>query len=78
VTTAKITSKGQITIPKKVRDALGLSQGEEIEFIRKGAGYSIRRVPKSSVFEKWAGYLGGNRRRTDEVIKELRDGDNGD
>jgi len=31
-TTAKITSKGQVTVPKAVRDALGLSEGDEIVF----------------------------------------------
>lgn len=29
---AKITSKGQITIPKSVRDALGLHEGDELLF----------------------------------------------
>ena len=30
--TSKLTSKGQITIPKAVRDALGLSEGDELVF----------------------------------------------
>jgi antitoxin PrlF len=29
---ARVTSKGQITIPKAVRDALGISEGDEIVF----------------------------------------------
>ena len=29
---ARITSKGQITIPKSVRDALGLHEGDELLF----------------------------------------------
>ena len=30
--TAKITSKGQVTIPKSVRDTLGLRAGDELLF----------------------------------------------
>lgn len=33
---AKITSKGQITIPKKIRDALMLQEGKEVTFILEG------------------------------------------
>lgn len=29
---AKLTSKGQITIPKSVRDALGLQEGDNLHF----------------------------------------------
>jgi antitoxin PrlF len=30
--TAKVTAKGQITLPKAVRDALGLRRGDEVVF----------------------------------------------
>lgn len=29
---ARVTSKGQITIPKTVRDALGIAEGDEVVF----------------------------------------------
>jgi AbrB family looped-hinge helix DNA binding protein len=32
---AKITSKGQITIPKSIRNALGLQTGGKVVFIRE-------------------------------------------
>lgn len=35
---ATITSKGQVTIPKRVRDKFGLEEGEEIQFIITEAG----------------------------------------
>ena len=33
---AKVTTKGQVTIPKSIRDLLGLKEGSKILFIRKG------------------------------------------
>jgi AbrB family looped-hinge helix DNA binding protein len=34
--TATITSKGQITIPKAVRDSLRLHSGDQVEFLVRG------------------------------------------
>ncbi len=36
--TATMTSKGQITIPRPVRAALGLDSGDRIEFVELGKG----------------------------------------
>lgn len=33
-----VTSKGQVTIPKKVRQALGISAGSKVEFNLDGGG----------------------------------------
>jgi len=33
---ARVTSKGQVTVPKSVRDALGIQQGDEIIFRVEG------------------------------------------
>ena len=33
-----VTSKGQITIPKTVRDALGVDAGDRIEFVESAQG----------------------------------------
>jgi antitoxin PrlF len=35
---ARLTSKGQVTIPKRVRDYLGLKPGSIVEFQVKGDG----------------------------------------
>ena len=42
---AKLTSKGQLTVPKQVRDALGLRQGDEVVFHLDDQGVSLRRTP---------------------------------
>jgi antitoxin PrlF len=38
MTTATLTSKGQITIPAPVRDALGVSTGDRVEFVEVTPG----------------------------------------
>jgi antitoxin PrlF len=35
---ATVTSKGQITIPARVRNALGLEAGDRVEFVEQGEG----------------------------------------
>jgi AbrB family looped-hinge helix DNA binding protein len=71
---AKLTSKGQITVPKEVREALGLRPGTEVEFRLEQGGAVMRRHLSPKVFEKWEGYLrnkvGGL--TTDEFLLELR------
>lgn len=36
--TATITSKGQITIPREVREALGVGVGDRVEFVAEEKG----------------------------------------
>lgn len=38
MTTATITSKGQLTVPKSVRDALGIGPGDRVDFVRMADG----------------------------------------
>jgi antitoxin PrlF len=54
VVTSKLTSKGQITIPKKIRDRLGLRAGDRVVFqfdergnllLRPGAESPLGRLP---------------------------------
>jgi antitoxin PrlF len=40
---ATMTSKGQITIPKSVRDALHLHPGDRLDFILDGEGKAVLR-----------------------------------
>jgi antitoxin PrlF len=40
---ATMTSKGQITIPKEIRDALGLEVGDKVDFIQDATGVVILR-----------------------------------
>jgi antitoxin PrlF len=38
MTTATLTSKGQITIPAEVREALGVESGDRVEFVEVAPG----------------------------------------
>lgn len=42
---AKVTSKGQVTIPKGVRDALGIAEGDEVVFRVEGHRAILARIP---------------------------------
>lgn len=71
--TAKVTSKGQITLPKNIRDTLGVHPGESVGFEEKDGVITVQKVVPLSPFDKWVGKLSHQRgKRTDEVIKEMR------
>jgi antitoxin PrlF len=42
---AKMTSKGQVTVPKAVREALGLEVGDEVVFRVEGNHAVLARIP---------------------------------
>ena len=52
---AKITSKGQITVPRKVRHALGVKPGDSLVFEQDGDNVRIRPVKIKSPFAKYRG-----------------------
>ena len=53
---AKITSKGQITIPKKIREKIGLEPGKEVCFEEKEGLFYIKKGLKKSPFDRWIGF----------------------
>lgn len=48
---ATITSKGQVTIPKRIRDELGLEAGTKVEFVLEEHG-TIRVKPKQPAMDR--------------------------
>jgi AbrB family looped-hinge helix DNA binding protein len=52
---ARITSKGQITVPQEIRRALGVRPGDILLFEKDGGGVRVRPVRTKSPFEKYRG-----------------------
>ena len=42
---ARVTSKGQVTVPKAVRDALGIKEGDKVVFRVEGNRAVLARTP---------------------------------
>ena len=42
--TAKITSKGQITLPKEIRTRLGIGLGDEVAFVEENGVYLLKKL----------------------------------
>ncbi len=49
--TATVTSKGQVTVPKRIRDALEIEAGTELEFVLEDDG-TIQVRPKRPPTER--------------------------
>ena len=55
---ARITTKGQVTIPQQVREHLGLAEGDRIEFVNQNGQMIVRPLhAKADPFLTWAGRL---------------------
>lgn len=67
----RLSAKAQITIPKIVRQTLGVQPGDEVEFTCSGT--TVRLKKKVSGFVRWVGHLGGaSRRDIDRTVARLR------
>lgn len=70
---SKITSKGQVTIPKDVRERLGLRAGDEIEFVEDPKGFRVHKRVPASPFKKYRGHLKGLAGHDpDELVEQMR------
>ena len=73
---ATVTSKGQVTIPKPVRDYLGLHPGSRVSFARTPAGGVELRAEeaaaKPSALSALRGHAGRSGLSTDEIMALTR------
>ena len=71
---ATVSSKGQITLPKGVRDELGLTAGTPVEFLPQAGGVLLRkRVKGDHPVDRIAGILRLTK-TVDQTLKEMRGG----
>jgi AbrB family looped-hinge helix DNA binding protein len=52
---AKLTSKGQITIPVEIRRSMGVKTGDQVRFEQQEDGIRLVRDIDENPFEKWRG-----------------------
>lgn len=70
----KVTVRGQIVLPRELRESLGLEPGDRVEFVRtEDQTWTIRKAPSS--FKKFIGALKAHRRLAldaDGFLDEVR------
>lgn len=68
---AKVAERGQVTIPKKLREKLGIHPGTLLEFSEEAGRIIAIKTDPGDPVEKFYGALGRGR-RADDIIDELR------
>ena len=63
-----VTKKYQVTIPKEVREALGIKAGDKVVFVRTKEGYVIK--PLDDFLREMAEIM----KDVDETVEEVRQG----
>ena len=73
---ATVSQKGQVTIPKPLRDKLGISPGMVLDFFTDNGQLIARKKLERDPFSAWIGKgklpVGRN---VDEYLRIIRDGD---
>jgi len=68
----KVTRKYQITIPKDVREKLGVEIGDKLKVMEKDEFIILKKVGKKKSLMEFAGCWKGYPEDTDEFLKEIR------
>jgi antitoxin PrlF len=78
---ARVTSKGQVTVPKGIREALGVRAGDSLVFEVENGGAKVRVVREPVSFADYAGaWREGEGMTVEEVnayVRDLRGHDDG-
>ena len=71
---SRVDSRWRTTIPKAVRDSIGLTPGSEVVFVIENGKVFIRRTISRKALDKWQGFLRGKlpAASVDEMMEQLR------
>lgn len=72
----RVTTKGQVTIPKEIREKLGIEPGDEVVFAKTETGYTLEKEAPTTEdgedpFEKYRGTAAGDETMP-EQMRRLR------
>ena len=71
----RVTTKGQVTIPRNVREALGISPETEIDFVEQGGRYYLEKIgvdKNEGKYKKFRG-IATVKMTTDEIMQLTRE-----
>ena len=73
----KVGERGQVTIPKEIRDRFGIGPETEVEFHVANGSIVLRKAPKKLNLSRWKGRCGGTFAKlgyssVDEFIEDVR------
>jgi AbrB family looped-hinge helix DNA binding protein len=73
----KIGERGQVTIPKEIRDQFGLGPETDVEFHIVGGSIVLKKAPKKLNLAKWKGRCAGSFAKFgyssgDEFLEDVR------
>ncbi|HEV8132148.1 MAG TPA: AbrB/MazE/SpoVT family DNA-binding domain-containing protein [Acidobacteriota bacterium] len=72
----KVTEKGQVTVPKKLRRKYGITAATEVEFIERDGAIHLVKKAATGALGRFRGIADkkGIPRRTDEFLRLIREG----
>lgn len=70
-----VTQKGQVTIPKRIRQWLGIKHGDEVVFEIEEKRIILRKKYRKANFRKYIGFLQNlTGYQVDNIVRQLREG----
>jgi AbrB family looped-hinge helix DNA binding protein len=74
MTEVSVTRKGQVTIPKELREKFGIEEGTKVEIVEEQGVIAIRKLP--SIFDlSGSGAKKGNVQELENALDQMRDED---